>query len=139
MAHVDLKSLRRLKMKMALIALVAVAAATPVSAQEYFGQPGGEPLPVAYADLQAGRTDAALKTLAQPRGVEASDPSRLINLGSALARKGRFTEAAAQYRAAMASDVRYELELADGRWMDSREAAKLALSRLNQSMAMNTR
>jgi Flp pilus assembly protein TadD len=126
-------------MKMFLIALVAAGAAAPLSAQEYLGRPDSEPLPVAYAELQAGRTDAALNSLAQPRGVEASDPSRLINLGSALARKGRYTEAAAQFRSAMASDIRYELELADGRWMDSRDAAKLALSRLNQSMAMNTR
>jgi tetratricopeptide (TPR) repeat protein len=126
-------------MKLALIALVAAGAAAPLSAQEYFGRTAAEQLPVAYADLQAGRTDTAIKTLAQPRGVEAADPSRLINLGSALARMGRFTEAVAQYRAAMASDIRYELELADGRWMDSRDAAKLALSRLNQSMAMNSR
>lgn len=126
-------------MKLVLIALLAVGAAAPVSAQDYFGRPETEQLPVAFGDLQAGRTDAALVTLARPRGVEAADPSRLINLGSALARKGRYTEAVAQYRAAMASNIRYDLELADGRWMDSREAAKLALSRLNQSMAMNTR
>ncbi len=126
-------------MKFALIAIAMATAAAPAGAQEYFGRPDAEQLPVAYADMQAGRTDAALDTLAQPRGVDAADPSRLINLGAALARKGRYNDAAAQYRAAMASDIRYELELADGRWMDSRAAAKLALSRLNQSMAMNNR
>ena len=126
-------------MKKLLFAMAVFGAAAPLSAQEYFGRPDAEQLPVAYAELQSGRTDAALVTLSHPRGVEATDPSRLINLGSALARKGRYTEAAVQFRAAMASDVRYELELADGRWMDSRDAARLALSRLNQSMAMNTR
>ncbi len=126
-------------MKLAVIAFAIATTAAPVCAQDYFGRPDSEQLPVAFADMQAGRTDAAINTLAQPRGVDAADPSRLINLGAALARKGRYADAATQYRAAMASDIRYELELADGRWMDSRDAAKLALSRLNQSMAMNNR
>lgn len=126
-------------MKMFLIALIAAGGATAAPAQEFHGRADVEPLPVAFAELKAGKTDTALNALVQHRGVAANDPSRLINLGAALARKGRYTEAANQYRAAMASDIRYDLELADGRWMDSRDAAKLALARLNQSMAMNTR
>lgn len=126
-------------MKMFLIALIAAGGATAASAQDFHGRADAGALPVAYAELKAGKTDVALDALVRHRGVEASDPSRLINLGAALARKGRYAEAAAQYRAAMASDIRYDLELADGRWMDSHQAAKLALARLNQSMAMNTR
>lgn len=126
-------------MKFWAMALVVAGMTAPVSAQDFQGRPDAERLPVAFVEMQSGQTEQALKALAQPRGVDAADPSRLINLGSALARKGRYTEAATQYRAAVASDIRYDLELADGSWMDSRAAAKLALSRLNQSMAMNTR
>jgi Flp pilus assembly protein TadD len=119
--------------------LITLALASPVAAQEHFGRSNAETLPVAYAELSSGKTEAAISALAAPHGVAADDPSRLINLGSALARKGRYVEADAIYRAAIASDIRYELELANGQWMDSREAAKLALSRLNRSVAMKVR
>jgi hypothetical protein len=119
--------------------LIAMALTAPAAAQEHFGRTNADALPVAYAELSAGKTDAALSALTVPHGVAADDPSRLINLGSALARKGRYLEARAQFRAAMLSDTRYDLELANGTWMDSRDAAKLALSRLNQTMAMKAR
>ena len=37
------------------------------------------------------------------------------------------------YRAAIASPDRYDLQLADGRWMDSRAAARLAAASLEKS------
>ena len=60
------------------------------------------------------------------------DPSRLINLGTAYARLGRTADAAAAYDAAIGSPIRYDVELASGRYMDSRWAARTALANLSQ-------
>jgi tetratricopeptide (TPR) repeat protein len=54
----------------------------------------------------------------------------LINAGTAYARLGQLDKARQAFRAAVQSNNRYELELADGRKMDSREAARLAIGRL---------
>ena len=64
--------------------------------------------------------------------VDARDPSRLINLGTAYARLGRTADAAIAYRSAIDSPIRYDLELANGDFMDSRWAARTALARLDQ-------
>lgn len=94
---------------------------------------------VAFEQLQAGDTDAAVRHLEECRDMAANDPSRLINLGSAYARQGRIAEAEDMYRAAIASEQRYRLELADGSWADSRVVARLALSRLHRSTAVALR
>jgi len=64
--------------------------------------------------------------------LDARDPSRLINLGTAYARLGRTAEAARAYDAAIGSPIRYDLELASGRYMDSRWAARTALANLEK-------
>jgi Flp pilus assembly protein TadD len=79
--------------------------------------------------LRAGRTMSAIDEL--QRVTERNDPTRLINLGTGYARMGRTADARASFRAAMRSDLRSEIELIDGSWMDSREAARLALRRLS--------
>ena len=66
---------------------------------------------------------------------QSQDPAALINLGNAYARVGMTQKALSHYRQAMESDTRYELELADGRWMDSRKAARKAYSALIKSTA----
>ena len=45
---------------------------------------------------------------------------------------GRTAEAAAAYDNAIGSPIRYDLELADGRYVDSRWAARTALANLNE-------
>lgn len=87
-------------------------------------------LPVAFDELRSGRTEAAITKLQADSDLSRRDPSRLINLGSAYARLGRDAEAAAMYRAAIASPIRYDLELASGEYMDSRWAARMALAEL---------
>ncbi len=85
---------------------------------------------VAYKALAEGRTQDALAQLRDSEAVRAGDPAALINLGSAYARQGRVADARAAFTAAMNSKTRYDLELGNGAWIDSREAAKRALESL---------
>ena len=123
-------------MKKILLPLVALAFATPVGAQSIIvvtgPQADAEALPVAYAELMAGDNRAAVTKLTGETSVDARDPSRLINLGTAYARLGRTDDAAAAYTAALGSPIRYDLELASGRYVDSRWAARTALANLTE-------
>lgn len=94
---------------------------------------------VAYTELAAGRSDAALRILEGGSLVRASDPAALINLAAAYSAAGYTDKAIASYRAAIASPDRYSLELADGTWMDSRLAARTALKRLMTANARASR
>lgn len=92
-------------------------------------------VPVAFAELKSGHAQKAIDALQNSKDVDANDPSRLINLGTAYARMGRTAEAALMFKAAMRSDIRYDLQLADGSTMDSRAAARLALQKLTKTIA----
>lgn len=118
-------------MNKTLTALMLLAVAAPVSAKDGVGT-GENILPVAYEALRDGRAHDAVAELTATTEVAPRDPSRLINLGTAYARLGRSEDAAAMYRAAAASPIRYDLELADGRYMDSRWAARMALDGLTK-------
>ncbi|AJA10465.1 hypothetical protein SKP52_17975 [Sphingopyxis fribergensis] len=123
-------------MKKILLPLVAFAFATPAAAQSIIVVTGpqaseADTLPVAFAELKAGENQAAVEKLTGDTGLDARDPSRLINLGTAYARLGRTIDAAAAYDAAIASPIRYDLELASGRYMDSRWAARTARTHLD--------
>ena len=125
-------------MKKILLPLAALAfsgaIAGPVAAQSIVVSGGDasdlSPLSVAYDELQAGRNAAAVDKLAHS-AIDARDPSRLINLGTAYARLGQAADAATAYEAAIASPIRYDVELANGNYMDSRWAARTALANLN--------
>ncbi len=93
---------------------------------------------VAYETLAAGEARQAIANLEALREQNPGDPALLINLGSAYAELGDTEAAARYYRAAAESEIRYQLELADGTWVDSRRAARTALLRLEESrVAMN--
>ena len=94
---------------------------------------------VAYEELASGRSDAALQKLEAAGALQSDDPAALINLGAAYAATGNTSKAMASYRAAMASAERYDLQLADGSWMDSRVAARAALQRLLATSAQASR
>lgn len=114
----------------AFVAVTMIAlTATPTAARELVAD-GVTVLPVAYETLRAGQTDAAIRHLQASSDLSPRDPSRLINLGSAYARLGQTEEAAAMFRAAADSPIRYDVELANGTYMDSRWAARMALARL---------
>lgn len=121
-------------MKKILLPLIALAFATPATAQSITVVTGPQAdstaLPVAYAELRSGENHAAIAKLTGETNLAARDPSRLINLGTAYARLGRTSDAAAAYDAALASPIRYDLELADGRYVDSRWAARTARANL---------
>lgn len=88
---------------------------------------------VGYEELAQGNPRAAIESIEANRNLDSDDPAALINLGNAYARLGQTDKAMSYYRAAVASDTRYELELSDGRWMDSREAARKALAGLQKN------
>lgn len=88
------------------------------------------PSDVAFEELASGHSEAALGKLKAAGAKQSKDPAMLINLGAAYASTGQAAKAIAAYRAAIASRDRYDLQLADGTWMDSRLAARTALKRL---------
>ncbi|WAT17550.1 tetratricopeptide repeat protein [Aurantiacibacter sp. MUD11] len=89
---------------------------------------------VAYESVAAGDMQTAIANLEAARAENPGDPALLINLGAAYAATGDFARAEEAYRAAIASNDRYELELADGQWIDSRRAARLALLSLENRL-----
>lgn len=115
-----------------ILATAALLAPATVAAEPAFDQAS---LNVAYPALAAGQNRDAIAQILADKSIDADDPSRLINLGAAYARIGRADLAETMFKAAIRSDVRYDLELADGTMMDSRAAARLALSRLNKVYA----
>lgn len=112
----------------AIIVATALAQATPAAALD----------DVAYTELSSGNANAAVRKL-EESGMDRTDPALLINLGTAYARQGATDKALAAFRAAIASSDRYDLELADGSWMDSREAARQALAKLQRTTAQAAR
>ena len=113
-----------------LSALVVAAQLTSTPGAE---PPTSETREVAYEDIAAGRTDQAIQAIEARLQADPRDPALLINLGAAYARKGDTERAAKAFQAAIDSHTRYDLELADGTWLDSRQAARRALETLQHS------
>lgn len=86
-----------------------------------------------YGELAQSQTEATISRILASDQFDSKDPATLINLGAAYAKIGQKDRALAMYRAAIASPDRYDLQLADGRWMDSRAAARLAAAPLEKS------
>ena len=86
-----------------------------------------------YGELAQSQTEATISRILASDQFDSKDPATLINLGAAYAKIGQKDRALAMYRAAIASPDRYDLQLADGRWMDSRAAARLAAASLEKS------
>ena len=124
-----------------LVAALLAQSAPLIVVPGYEGRTGSEIAyaEVGYDELSAGHNAAAIHRIRANRALDMDDPAALINLGTASARMGDMAKAEGYYRAAMASRSRYELELADGRWMDSRQAARSALSRLSQGQMLAAR
>jgi cytochrome c-type biogenesis protein CcmH/NrfG len=91
---------------------------------------------VAYEELTSGRLAQAVAALEVRASEMPDDPATLINLGSAYAMSGDKARAAKAFRAAMTSDTRYRLELADGHGVDSRVAAREALARVERAPSL---
>ena len=118
---------------MSTLVLAALAAAAQLTSTPG-AEPGGiEQREVAYQAIAEGRADDAIRAIEARLAKDPDDPALLINLGAAYARRGDSERAAQAFRAAIDSDTRYELELADGTWTDSRHAARLALETLQRN------
>ena len=112
---------------MIALALLASMALSPATDEAFVVEGNRDRIDVGYAELAAGYPQAAIERIHANRRLEADDPAALINLGTASARLGRPDVARRYYIAAIASTSRYDLELSDGRWMDSRRAARTAI------------
>jgi Flp pilus assembly protein TadD len=111
---------------MSTIAFLAAALLVQPAPAVAASEAGADRVEVGYAELSEGRATDAVDRILGSQGRKIEDPAALINLGVAYARLGKVAKARDAYRAAIASSERYDLELADGRWMDSRQAARLA-------------
>lgn len=87
----------------------------------------------AYEQLSAGQTEEAILRLEAALVENPGDPALLINLGTAYTRTGRIEDARDAFRAAVAAEDRYQLQLADGSWADSRKVARLALESVDRT------
>jgi tetratricopeptide (TPR) repeat protein len=114
--------------------LLAQAAAPAITVEG-----GTDRSDVAYEQLAAGRPAEAVERIRGNRQLEPGDPAKLINLGTAYARLGQRDKAIDRYTAAIASKERYDLQLADGSWMDSRRAARLAIAMLARQQLLSLR
>ena len=117
----------------ALLAIGGVSGANAEPSNMEIGYPKGALGLAAIQDGDLAKAEAQLNSM---NGVKASDPARLINLGQVYARTGRPEEAARAYESAMKSRKSFDVELADGRIMSSREAARLALIDLRSAYAV---
>lgn len=129
-----------MKISAILIGLIA-AYSVPATAQSIVvvtaPQPSLEQLPVAFAELSSGQNMRAVEKLSMDE-VNAQHPAHLINLGTALARTGQIDAAKSAYLAALNSPDRYDLEMANGRYRDSRWAARVALVQLNSRQPVSS-
>ena len=119
----------------ALMAQSAYAAA-PAAA---IPQPGSQAATAAYTELASGDPATVKARIQADSTLAPDDAAALINLGAAYARTGQNTKALDCYLSAMASDRQYEVRLADGRWVDSRRAARMAANALGERQALALR
>lgn len=100
--------------------------------------PSVESSDVGYHEIMAGRPRAAIERIERSDLIRQRDPLALINLGTAYKLIGDKDRAATLYRSAVTSDERYDVQLSDGRWIDSKRAASIAMSRLasNEVLAL---
>lgn len=113
-----------------IISALLLAQSTPAAADQTAAQDRSD---AAYEQLAAGENEGAIARLEASLEQTPGDPALLINLGTAYAREGRMGEARDAFRAAIASDDRYRVQLADGSWEDSRKVARLALDSLDRT------
>ena len=90
---------------------------------------------IGYEALMQGDNERAIAQILANEQVSRHDPAKLLNLGRAYARMGRTEQAAQIFEAALKSRDSVDLVLADGRVMNSKEAARLAMAYLQMRVA----
>lgn len=94
---------------------------------------------VAFDEMAAGADRAAIEKIEANSTLSEDDPARLINLGIAYARQGREDLARDYFNAVVANPDRYQMETAEGKWVDSRNLGRQALAMLNRGEFSNAR
>jgi hypothetical protein len=120
-------------------AMMAQAPASLAPATLTVPAPAVEASDVGYSEIVAGRPRAAIERIEASPLMREKDPLALINLGTAYKMVGDKARAALLYQSAKASDERYDVQLSDGRWMDSRRAAKVAMDQLGTDAVLALR
>lgn len=115
----------------ATILICGAAYAQAPSSNEVVYQAGS----IGYEALVRGDNERAITDILKSEKVSRHDPAKLLNLGRAYARTGRTEEAATLFKAALDSRENVELVLADGRVINSKDAAKMAYAGLQMRMA----
>lgn len=109
--------------------MLSAAHAEPTSEISY---PKGS---IGYEALMRGDNERAISQIMTNEQVSKHDPAKLLNLGRAYARMGKSEEAAGYFLAAMQSRESVDLVLADGRIMNSKDAARQAYANLRTRVA----
>lgn len=123
---------------MSIFAFLAIALASGTTVEAPLMEPQFEHVEVGYAALSRGNPAEAIATIASA-GSNQNDPVVLINLAAANAKLGHIQEARRLLQSARTAPDRFDVQLSDGRWMDSREAARLAESKLARQEALAMR
>lgn len=124
--------MKSLFISIVLASTISVGAHAEINVVGEIGYPNGS---IGYEALVAGDNQRAIDEILSNNRISRHDPARLINLGQAYARTGRINEARAMFNAALEKRDQIDLVLADGRVMNSKDAASLALSKLQSRMA----
>lgn len=109
--------------------MVSAAQAEPTSEISY---PKGS---IGYEALMRGDNERAISQIMTSEQVSKHDPAKLLNLGRAYARMGNTDKAAEYFNLVMQSRDSVDLVLADGRVMNSKEAARKAYANLQMRVA----
>ena len=88
-----------------------------------------------YDAMVGGDYQAAIAQIESNDTTPSTDPARLINLGQAYAKTGQTAKARTLLLAAVNAPESFDLVLANGQVANSRQVAKIALSRLNDRLA----
>ncbi len=116
-------------MNKVMVAAVALgfAAGTPAFASTASGSGASSTTP-GYHALVAGDVDRAGQDLAPVAAERTRDPAALLNLGQYYLRTGRLALAREAFESVRDHRRHYLIELANGRVIDTRDAARAALT-----------
>ena len=117
------------------VAALSILFSVSAQASENKGEVGYQTGELGYDALMAGDNKLAAQQILARADNQTSDPAKLLNLGRAYQRMGRTADAIRLYQAAYDSRDIFDVELADGAIMSSREAARLALLQVSTRMA----
>ncbi|MGL5839971.1 MAG: tetratricopeptide repeat protein [Sphingorhabdus sp.] len=110
-----------------IVAFLAISAPAMAGPDYEIGYQRGS---LGYEALMANDNSRALDQLVQDRSVKANDPAKLLNLGRAYARLGDKVKAEDAFTAALYCKDEMTLVLSDGKEINSRAAARMALRQL---------